>query len=281
MRITWRTTTSSAPDSLTSASAKRRRIYFHLLKYGPKTPALPAKSLKTYREDIHRTLTSLIDNHMVYPSLDSPTVYTAVDLDRVLRLALEKRESELREMEQQRQELQEILAQQQFGPSDEFTNFSTFKSVKEVIPLMMSGVTSLEKELLYILPRPALVIMSRFGVQEAAKKIIERGGRIRSICDVTYPIIEHVQELLDMGQDVRHFNQYQGIYFGVMDRKYCVNAINADIKRMSLDEPVLGFYTNDAVYVNSLIYTFEVLWEQAVPAAQRIEELLNEGPPQV
>jgi hypothetical protein len=26
--------------------------------------------------------------------------------------------------------------------------------------------------------------------------------------------------------------------------------------------------------------TFELLWEQAVPAAQRIEELLKEDPPQ-
>jgi len=69
-------------------------------------------------------------------------------------------------------------------------------------------------------------------------------------------------------------------YFMVFDRKYCTNMINTDIKRMSLDGPLSGFYTNDAAYVHSLIFTFENLWEQSVPAAQRIEELLKEGPPQ-
>jgi glycine/D-amino acid oxidase-like deaminating enzyme len=40
---------------------KEAQTYLHLLKYGPKTPSPLAKSLHTYREDVHRTLTSLID----------------------------------------------------------------------------------------------------------------------------------------------------------------------------------------------------------------------------
>jgi hypothetical protein len=90
-----------------------------------------------------------------------------------------------------------------------------------------------------------------------------------------------VQELLNIGEDVRQYDQYCGVYFSVMDRKYCGTTINADIKRMSLDESASGFTTDDATYVNSLISTFELLWEQAIPAAQRIEELLKEGPPKI
>ncbi len=54
---------------------KEAQCYFYLLKYGPKTPSPLAKSLHTYREDVHRTLTSLIEKGMVRASLDSPTVY--------------------------------------------------------------------------------------------------------------------------------------------------------------------------------------------------------------
>jgi sugar-specific transcriptional regulator TrmB len=46
-------------------SEKEAQTYLHLLKYGPKTPSPLAKSLHTYREDVHRTLTSLIDRHGV------------------------------------------------------------------------------------------------------------------------------------------------------------------------------------------------------------------------
>jgi sugar-specific transcriptional regulator TrmB len=80
-------------------SEKEAQTYLHLLKYGPKTPSPLAKSLKTYREDVHRTLTSLIEKGMVRPSLDSPTIYAAVDLDAALEAAVRKHEAELHEME--------------------------------------------------------------------------------------------------------------------------------------------------------------------------------------
>jgi sugar-specific transcriptional regulator TrmB len=78
-------------------SEKEAQTYLHLLKFGPKTPSPLAKSLKTYREDVHRTLTSLIDKGMVRPSLDSPTVYAAVDLDTALEAALKKQERTTRD----------------------------------------------------------------------------------------------------------------------------------------------------------------------------------------
>jgi sugar-specific transcriptional regulator TrmB len=52
-------------------SEKEAQVYLHPLKYGPKPTSLLAKSLKTYREDVHRTLNALIDKDMVNPSLDS------------------------------------------------------------------------------------------------------------------------------------------------------------------------------------------------------------------
>ncbi|MGZ4911444.1 MAG: TrmB family transcriptional regulator, partial [Halobacteriota archaeon] len=83
---------------------KEAQCYFYLLKFGPKTPSPLAKSLKTYREDVHRTLTTLIDKGMVRPSLDSPTMYTAVELDSALDSALKQHETELREMEMRKRE---------------------------------------------------------------------------------------------------------------------------------------------------------------------------------
>jgi sugar-specific transcriptional regulator TrmB len=57
---------------------------------------------------------------MVHPSLDSPTTYAAVDLDIAVESALKKQESELREMEARKRELQELAKQQQFHPSETF-----------------------------------------------------------------------------------------------------------------------------------------------------------------
>ncbi|HXY88873.1 MAG TPA: hypothetical protein VEG44_10560 [Candidatus Acidoferrales bacterium] len=63
----------------------------------------------------------------------------------------------------------------------------------------------------------------------------------------------------------------------VMYSRESVTGINPNVKSISLDEPVVALWTDDPVYAKNLSATFELLWEKAIPA-QRIEELLKEGP---
>jgi sugar-specific transcriptional regulator TrmB len=148
-----------------------------LLEYGPKTPSPLAKSLHTYREDIHRTLTSLIDKGMVRPSLGSPTVYTAVDLDTALGSALQKQQSELREMGERKRELQELSQQQRFRPSDEVSTFKIIKSIKELIAVAMPLIDSMQEEWLIAAPAYLTIVASLFGVNEARMNLSSAGGR--------------------------------------------------------------------------------------------------------
>jgi sugar-specific transcriptional regulator TrmB len=260
-------------------SEKEARTYLYLLKYGPKTPSPLAKSLKTYREDVHRTLTSLIDKGMVRPSLDSPTIYAAVDLDNALESALKKQESELREMEARKQELQELSKQQRFQPTDDVSTFRIIKSVKELVSATITLTSAAKNGFLYVVPGEMLAIASLFGINAEAKKIVEQGGSIRGISDVRYADIAPAQEVLDIREDLRHYNHYRGLYFAVVDRRHCVSAINVDINRIALDEPISMLWTNDPIYADYLTATFEVLWRQSAPAEQRIQELLQQGPP--
>jgi sugar-specific transcriptional regulator TrmB len=260
-------------------SEKEARTYLHLLKYGPKTPSPLAKSLKTYREDVHRTLTSLIERGMVRPSLDSPTVYAAVDLDAALDSALKKQQSELRQMERRKRELQELSKQQRFRPSDEVPTFRIIKNLNELIAIGMTTLNSSEEEWLMVCPPILSVVGSLFTLEET-KAFIDRGGVMRIITDVSYPYLESMQQFLDIGADARHFDQYRGIMFTVFDRKICGSAINIDIRRVSLDEPISMLWTDDPTHVTYLVSTFEILWQQSVPGAERIQELREQGPPQ-
>ncbi len=171
-------------------SEKEAQLYLHLLKYGAKSSSLLAKSLKTYREDVYRTLTGLIDKGMVNPSLETPTVYAAVDLDIALETAYKKRETELRELEQRKQELQE-MSTQQYRPSDEVSTFKIFNSLRDVLTTSLSKLASVEKEWVAVVPA-ILTVVSSLYVLEEDKKFIERGGTIRFITDITYPYVEVV-----------------------------------------------------------------------------------------
>jgi sugar-specific transcriptional regulator TrmB len=213
---------------------------------------------------------------MVSPSLETPTVYAAVELEIALEAAFKKRENELREMERRKQELQELSKQRRFRPSDEFSTFKIIKSLKEGLSLAMPALGTTVEEWVTVTSAIFLVIASLYIIEDD-KTFIDRGGKIKVITDFSYEHIEAVQQHLDIGADVRQLTGYQGILFSVFDRKISTSAINVDINRLSLDTPISLLWTDDPMYAAYLIATFELLWEQAVPAAQRIEELLKEG----
>jgi sugar-specific transcriptional regulator TrmB len=262
-------------------SEKEALLYLHLIKYGPKTPSPLGKSLHTYREDAYRTLVSLIDKGMVRPSLDTPTVYTAVDLDAALNSAVKMHESELREMEARKQELQELSKRQQFRPSEEVSTFRIIKNMKELVGVSLAHTASIKEEHVFVFPRGALSTGALAGITEAFKTLVARGVRVQGIVDISGTDTSSAgtglaQELLDGGVDIRCLDRYHGLCFSVSDRKTCVSIISA--QRISLSAPITAIWADDRTFAEYLTSTFELLWEQAVPAAQRIKELLEGRP---
>ncbi len=260
---------------------KEAQCYHYLLKYGPKTPSPLAKSLHTYREDVYRTLTALIDKGMVRPSLDTPTLYTAVELNTALESALKKHEAELREMEQRKHALEELARQQRFRPSDDVSTFKMLKNIKELVSFAGSIATACKNEVLIVTPLEVIAVASQFGIIDEVKKLIERGATFRMLTDISYSGVEFIKEALAIGEEICHLDGYRGVYFSTIDRKMCFNGINLDIRHLSLSEPIAIMYTDDPTYADYLAYTFELLWQQSVPAEERIQELLEDGPPQV
>ena len=257
-------------------SEKEARTYLYLLKYGPKTPSPLAKALKTYREDMHRTLTSLIEKDMVRPSLDSPTIYAGVDLDTALESALKKHQSELREMEARKRELQE-LSKQQFRSAEEVSTFKIIKTMKELVDTSLARTNAITEEHIFVFPTGALPTGALAGITEAFMTLAARGVHVRGIVDISGTDASSagtdlVHGLLDAGVDIRCLDQYHGLCFSVSDRKTCVNIIRAE--RISLRAPIVAIWADDRTFAKYLTSTFELLWEQAVPAAQRIKELL-------
>jgi sugar-specific transcriptional regulator TrmB len=167
---------------------------------------------------VHRTLASLIEKGMVHPSLESPTIYAAVDLDTALGSALQKQQSELREMEQKSRELHELLKQQRFRHSDEVSTFKIIKNMKGFIAVSMLLLDALQEEWLAAAPAILTAFASLFGVNEAVSEFIKRGGKVRAIIDISYQVIEPVREMISIGEEVRHIDQHE-ITFVVFDKK--------------------------------------------------------------
>jgi hypothetical protein len=155
------------------------------------------------------------------------------------------------------------------------------KSIIDAIAIALQIIESAENEVAWLVPRPALIYASQYGVNDIAKMLIQKGVHIRGITDISYPYIDVVRERLDIGEDVRHFDKYRGEFMLIGDTRQGLSSINIDVESLSLDTPVVALWTNDPTYAEYLMSTFDIAWEQSVPAAQRIEELLKEGPPDV
>jgi len=149
---------------------------------------------------------------MVRPSLNSPTTYAAVDIEIALETALKKQESELLEMEARKRELLDLSERQRLRPSTEVATFSILKNIKEIVSTAAPVLLSAEKDMVGVSPISGAVLSSMIGITEACKELIARGGRVRGVTNVSYSGIRPVQALLDVGEEVRHFEGYRGVF---------------------------------------------------------------------
>jgi hypothetical protein len=67
----------------------------------------------------------------------------------------------------------------------------------------------------------------------------------------------------------------------VGDKKESISSMGTSAESLSIDSPVVVLWSDDPTYAEYLLSTFDTTWEKAIPATQRIEELLKEGPPNI
>ena len=152
------------------------------------------------------------------------------------------------------------------------------ENVKDIIAAGLTAVESAKNEIIWLLPPQMLVFAGQFDLTNKSKVLIERGGRVRGITQISETDLRFVRELLDIGEDVRHVDQYRGEFMVVVDKTECISSIpqqSVNIGDLSLDDRVVGFWTDEPAYAEYLITTFEAAWNEAVDGKKRIEELIR------
>jgi hypothetical protein len=156
------------------------------------------------------------------------------------------------------------------------------ENVKDVIAVGSSVVESAQNEIIWLLPPQMLVFAGQFGLTNKSKALIEKGGCVRGITQISGSDLRVVRELLDIGEDVRHVDQYRAEFMVVADSRESISSIpqqSVDLENLSLDDHVVGFWSDEASYAEYLITSFEAAWKDAVDAKKRIQEL-EQGPSQ-
>jgi sugar-specific transcriptional regulator TrmB len=259
-------------------SAKEAQLYVHLLKHGPNRAGDLARSLKTYREDAYRRCARLIEAGMIVKSAEDSSRYAPVDFSEALDAALIAHHDELDRLHTTKQELVERANGSLTRRKDKAHACKMLTTVGEVVTAMAQLINAAETSVVFVAhPRFNLITMG--GFLEHLKCAVDRDVHVRGVLDISLQNLSAGREYLDGGIELRHTNPYRGMTLVVADGKRSISLIHAALKAaLSLDENVAALWSDSAAQAEFLMSAFEMAWEQASGAKERIDELLGQKP---
>jgi hypothetical protein len=147
------------------------------------------------------------------------------------------------------------------------------ESVTDALAVASNVVESATNEIVWLLPPEMLIFSDQFSITEKCKTLIENGGRVRGITQITGIYRDVIQKRIDYGEEIRHVDSYQGAFMLVGDKKESISAIYLDLEELSLDDELRAFWTDNEAYADYLMSAFEFEWNNAVDANKRLLEL--------
>ncbi len=270
-----------APIQLLSAfglGEKEAQLYVHLLKYGPKRAGDLARSLKTYREDVYRRCARLVHDGMAAKSTEDSSSYSPVELDEVLDAALDAHKHELRRLQRVKQKLVED-ASGALGRAHDACVFKMLKTVGEVVTAISQLINSAETSIIFV-AHPRFNLISMGGFLDHQRCAVERDVIVRGVLDISPRNLSAARDYLGCGVELRHADQYRGMTTVVADGRRSFSLIYSDKKTaLSLDENVAALWSDSIAQAEFLTSAFEMAWEQANGAEERIDQLLQSERP--
>ena len=256
---------------------KEAQLYVHLLKYGPKRAGSLARSLKTYREDAYRRCARLIDAGMIVKSTEDASRYAPVDLEEALDAALISHQRELHRLQRVKHELVGKTKGALSRGADSAHAFKMLKTVGELVAAISQLINSAETSVVFV-AHPKFNFITMGGFLDHLKCAVGREVRVRGVIDISLQNLSAGREYLEGGIELRHTNTSRGMTLLVADGKRSISLIHAALKAaLSLDESVAALRSDSVAQAEFLASAFEMAWEQASGAEERIDELLKQG----
>jgi hypothetical protein len=152
------------------------------------------------------------------------------------------------------------------------------ESVKDALAVGSNIIESAKSEVVWLLPLSIVIFAAQYGIPNKSKTLIEHGGHIKSIFHISSQYVELAQSLLDIGENLRHLDQYEGVFFLVGDKKQSISSIHVNVEDLSLDDRIVAFWSETPTYAEYLLTHFDQAWAQGVGAQDRLNELLEQRP---
>ncbi len=153
--------------------------------------------------------------------------------------------------------------------------------VKDALAAALDVLESTKEEIVWLVPPPIHTLSMTHGFFEQTKAFIRGGGISRGVVQITQANVEEMQMSVDAGDNIRHCDEVHELFMYVGDKQHSVSSVNMGVEEFTLDTPAVAYWSESPTYAEYLLASFETVWAQAVPAAERIQEVLERGPSQL
>ncbi len=152
---------------------------------------------------------------------------------------------------------------------------TVINGIEDFIAIALKILQEAQHELVFLIPPSLLSLTSVYDTVERSKRFIRSGGVVRGIIPISRANTEEMWKRLGVGEDLRHSGKVHELFMFIGDRQQSISAVNVGVNEFALGTPITAFWSEDPTYAEYLLTAFEVAWTQAVPAEERIQELLE------
>jgi sugar-specific transcriptional regulator TrmB/CBS domain-containing protein len=264
-------------------SKREIQVYMFLAKSGVQSTSFVAKRLKMERVQAYRTFKKLQEKGFIEATLERPTRFTIVPFETLLEAFINSKKSEIANLNEQKESLMStwrtISAPESSYP---VAKFSVITGKKKIHAKMQNMIEESEKEVLILTTSLGLIQEDIAGIFDAIiRPAQKRNVKFQIITDVSednLKIMERIDKnfsVANMYIKCRHLNLNARFFprFLIKDEEEAILYAPVGEKASVLKLEDEGLWINDKMFISILKAFFVQMWQSAVEAARRIDEL--------
>ena len=257
-------------------SKRETQIYMFLAKSGVQSTSFAAKRLKMERVQAYRTFKKLQEKGFIQATIERPTRFTITPFETLLDTFIESRKSEIESLNKEKNHL--LSSWREISASESectVAKFSIITGKKKIHQKMVSMLKEAQKSVSVLTTGKSLVQQDLAGVFDTVKH------QLRIITEIqpeNVEIIERMDKRFSSGNkdiEFRHMN----LNFKLFPRFLMKDDEEAILYAMTTEEPSTlkiddeGLWINDKMFISVLHGFFAQMWQTAVDATQRVDEI--------
>ncbi|HUK75415.1 MAG TPA: helix-turn-helix domain-containing protein [Nitrososphaerales archaeon] len=255
-------------------SERESLVYLSLLANGKQSAGEIAKAVQIRRMEAYRIIKRLADSAIVEAAPGNPVKYTAVPIEQVVAMMMDRQMKKLDEMEKGRAEvvsLGKMMALQPASERDEYS-FKMVQGREQIYGQVLRMVAGSQSNLDMVLTRNDLMQLHILGLAESLRDAKKRGvkARVISVCDHQ---TTEASEAVMRAAELRHSEDFVKSRIVVSDGvQVLVSLVLDDVAGRKNDRDV-AIWTNSGDYAGTMLPMFGKAFAGSLDARERLREL--------